>query len=71
MLVSGGSGGHLGPPGGLREAGGDAAVVPRDRGQGGHRVRLQHRELQPGRGRGERPPQPRPGQVRQAAGGGG
>ena len=62
------SAGHLGPQGGLPEAGGDAAVVPRARHQGGHRLRLQHRELQPRRGRGDRPPQPRQGQVHQTAG---
>ena len=62
------SAGHLGPQGGLPEAGGDAAVVPRARHQGGHRLRLQHRELQPRRGRGDRPAQPRQGQVHQTAG---
>ena len=34
------SAGHLGPQGGLPEAGGDAAVVPRARHQGGHRTVL-------------------------------
>ena len=46
-------------------------MVPGDRDQGGHRVRLQHRELQQGEGRGQRPPQSRQRQVCQAPGGGG